>query len=178
MLEVTIERAALATMLASTREVFSNETYGLLLGKKSKNVVDVLHAVPYQVAKRTRGEVNCNGKTRKKLSEILESFTNKNFKVLGDFHSHPVLRNQTFSEYSELSEGDYDAMVTDEVYALVVAKLRNSKRYTLRYAKKAHEIAGQWCDIYFTLKVYAWYDAENRYSLTPIKCRGINIKRK
>jgi proteasome lid subunit RPN8/RPN11 len=177
MLEVRIERAALATMLASTREVFSNETYGLLLGKKSQKAVEVLHAVPCQVADRTRGEVSCNGKTRK-LEEVLRSFATRDFQVLGDFHSHPVLRNQSFSEYSELSDSDYEDMEKGEIYALITAKLRDSKKYALKYAGKMHELSGQWSDLYFNLKVYAWHNIGNCFSPAPLKCRGTEIKRK
>jgi proteasome lid subunit RPN8/RPN11 len=177
MLEVRIDRAVLATMLASTREVFSNETYGLLLGKKSQKAADVLHTVPCQVADRTRGEVSCNGKTRK-LEEVLRSFASRDFQVLGDFHSHPVLRNQSLSEYSELSVSDYDDMEKGEIYVLLTAKLRDSKRYNLQYRERLHEIAGQWSDLYFNLKVYAWHSEGRCFSPAPIKCRGIEIKRK
>ncbi len=177
MLEVRIERAALATMLASTREVFSNETYGLLLGKKSQKVAEVLHAVPCQVADRKRYEVSCNGKTRK-LEEVLRSFEGRDFQVLGDFHSHPVLRNQSFSEYSEISDSDHDDIEKDEIYALITARLVDSKKYDIRYAQITPGIAGRWSDLYFNLKVYAWRNECECFSPAPVKCRGIKIKRK
>jgi len=83
--EVHLKERAFLAMILSAVEVYKQETLGLLLGYKGKDIFVVEYAIPYQTAVKGYSWVSPKSRASERMAEILKSMT---IDVIGDFHSH------------------------------------------------------------------------------------------
>ena len=130
MKEVVVSTDALMSLILSSIEVFSRETFGILLGTKSGKSYHITRAVPYLTAKRDYEYTSIDALREKRINSILAFLTTH--KVIGDYHSHPngpeVLSRHDKKELMAMHE-DHLAML------VVITRIKPSQK-NRRWIKK------------------------------------------
>lgn len=116
MKKVIIGPDALMTLILSSIEVYSRETFGILLGTERGSVCKVMRAVPYLTAQRDYEYTSIDATREKRINSIIAFLTTH--KVIGDYHSHPngprVLSRHDKKVLSNLHEGHLAMLVEVE----------------------------------------------------------------
>lgn len=153
------------SLVSSAVEVYPNETLGVLIGIKSKDKIQVQYAVPYQTAKRKRGEVEVTPLREKRMNKFLTKTTA--LEIVGYFHSHPecdVLRGY------KLSPEDKNSMKHGE-WGIVIVINKDRKRRDWKHLPKGSLLGS----IYpYSLRITSWFtggDQQNKqFNISDIFC--------
>jgi hypothetical protein len=115
------DKAFMGIILSSV-EVYRNECLGALLGYKTRGMIVVEYAIPFQSAERTPSEVTPNWRRELKVMEVIPKLIQ--LEKLGYFHSHPQWRNN--EGVANLSK--CDKMSMDKVEIEIVVAINDAKK--------------------------------------------------
>ena len=82
-----ISKQAFTELLVAAAEVYSKETYGYLMGKKTGTDFHIEYALTHQSTTRTTQYVDIDEEAEHRLFSTINFL--KGHKYIGDFHSHP-----------------------------------------------------------------------------------------
>lgn len=166
-MQVYISESAFWGLLVSAIEVYTKESYGLLLGHNLENMFIVEHAIACQKAERHSTWVKAKDKSYRKIVEFLKNLPN--LYIIGDFHSHPRAA-------PVLSDEDIDDMRKGEI-SIIVEIRDKAKDQFWRYNEDG-TLAGSTEN--FFLKIAAFYlDNDRKPKQADILCPfaiGFDIK--
>ena len=114
-MEIFLSDKAFLSIILSCVEVYKNECLGVLLGFKTRGLIVVEYAIPFQSAKRTPNEVIPNWRRELKVIEVLPQLIH--LEKLGYFHSHPQWGHS--KGMAKLSEADKDSMTEGDLEVVV-----------------------------------------------------------
>lgn len=128
------DRAFLSLLLSSV-EVYKLECLGILLGFRTKRLIVVEYAIPYQTAKRKFCEVTPNWKKELKVTSVLPELVH--MQILGTFHSHPQFGEER--GVAKLSDCDKDSLKSGNIEIVVAI---NDKKKSFSWAETKDGLAG------------------------------------
>ncbi len=170
MKEVVLGPDALMTLILSSIEVFSRETFGILLGTKRGKTYKVMRAVPYLTAKRDYEYTSIDVARENRINSILAFLTTH--KVVGDYHSHPngpeVLSRHDKKVLMKMEE--------DHLAILVVVKklLPHQKNKRWKNNPRDLSVCGPIADRYF-IKIYSCIHDKKNDKVIRMRTRSSSI---
>jgi proteasome lid subunit RPN8/RPN11 len=160
---VYILENAFWNLLIASVEVYPHECLGLIIGTADADKYVIHNAVVFQTAARTRaGVVFPSSAVHKNVVEFLEGCL-PHMRILGDFHSHTLMR----AYYP--SEDDRATMEESQIY-LIIQIYRKKRNKPWKYNKCQTLLSGTTHDFYF--RIGAWYgeNGGKRFRLARIVC--------
>ena len=152
-MDVHLSEIAFTGMVLAAVESFRKETYGLLLGQRTRQALVVQYAVPYQTAERHTAWVRRNESAHSRMEKFLQNLHHVN--LIGDFHSHTKRRQQ--DALCQLSPADKEGLKMNDV-CLVIA-LNPRQKYRPWKHNRDGTISGTVED--FFVKIGAWHQSHN-----------------
>lgn len=160
---VYILENAFWNLLISSVEVYPLECLGLLIGTQDTRKYVIHNAVVFQTAARSRAGVNFpKSAVHNNVVSFLEECL-PHMRILGDFHSHTLMRAYYPSTEDQATMDDNDIYVIIQIY-------RKKRNQPWRYNKDQTLLSGTTRDFFF--KIGAWYCDVNaqRYRPARIVC--------
>jgi proteasome lid subunit RPN8/RPN11 len=119
---IHLSEMAFTSMVLAALEAFRKETYGLLLGQKTKEGLIVQYAIPYQTAERHTSWVSRNEVAHTRMENFLRNLHHVN--LIGDFHSHTQRGDR--DALCRLSAMDKKGLASNDI-CLVIALNKRQK---------------------------------------------------
>lgn len=154
---LTLGERAFISMVTSCVEVYKKESFGVLLGKMHKKHYMVIDTINYQSAKRGYVEVTVSDAKVKRMNYVLGCIAD--FRVIGDFHSHP-------DGPDHLSETDYEELAEGGTPLTVLVVVKKSSKIKDWVVNKDMSISGSVGKRFFVKLMAYEFDGREIY---PIK---------
>jgi len=163
MRKAMLSEEAFVAMLASCAEVYDKEAYGMLLGRKSRNMIYIENAVPFQSCRRTSIGVVVVQKAEKRLLSAMNFLTG--YRYIGDYHSHSNF-------VCGLSQCDIDDLIEfGEGLSILVAMKESKRHIPWQYDEAQKCIKGSIDKMYYiVLKIYWHEHGTRKVNKLPIGC--------
>ena len=158
---VAISPTAFLNMVLSSIEVYKKETYGIILGKKSRGNYYLLHAATFQSAMRDYDFVSIDLSREKRINRILKYLTN--YRLIGDFHSHA-------DGFEKLSRHDAKEILRmgDGWLAVLIIVKKSSRKSKWGYNARERSLSGPVGD--YTVKIFVFANDGGSVEKLPIRC--------
>ncbi|MEO0292096.1 MAG: Mov34/MPN/PAD-1 family protein [candidate division WOR-3 bacterium] len=121
---IILKSPAFLEMILASAESYHYECYGLILGYFNNREIIVEDAQVLQIVKKSPYSVAPIAKREKRIIQLINSLKIENLKVIGDFHSHPMVGG--IKGKSTPSGDDILDMEVGKVY--IIVSVNESKR--------------------------------------------------
>ncbi len=157
--------AFLEIILASA-ESYHYECYGLILGYIGEKEIIVEDAQVLQIVKKSPYSVAPVARREKRIIQLIDSLKIENLKVIGDFHSHPMVGG--IKGTSSPSGDDILDMEVGKAY--IIVSVNESKREkSWSYSEKRKVLSGSIFN--FNFEISGYYCHKNlSYKKLHINC--------
>jgi proteasome lid subunit RPN8/RPN11 len=162
-MEVVIEREVFYALVLSCAEVYHRESYGILLGTKTKKRFLVTEAMNYQTAKRGYTSAWLNPEKEKKLNAMLAELGSR--KIIGDYHSHTTDRVDPFLSNSDI----LDMVRHGRDYLSLIVHIRNKKK-SQKWKTTKEGLVGTAGEYYIKIQAFALDVKKLKIYRIPVKC--------
>lgn len=160
---VDLKKSAILNIIISSVEVYKKETYGILLGDKTRNRCNVIDSITFQSAKRDYMFVSISKYREKRINETLKYMCG--YQLVGDFHSHT-------NDFDNLSKHDIKELkkLGEKWISLLVSIKKTNKIARWKYSRKERAISGSINKYFLKIFIYMFDKQKDKVVRADLRC--------